>query len=61
MPKDFYAALCLVLVFEGLMLFAAPAAWQRMARQAAEMEPKTLRLVGAAALAIGVIALRFVF
>ncbi len=61
MPKDFYAALCLVLVIEGLILFAAPKAWQRMARQAAEMEPRTLRMIGGAAAAIGVITLRLVF
>jgi uncharacterized protein YjeT (DUF2065 family) len=28
--KDFWAALCLVAVLEGLFLFAAPGAWKRM-------------------------------
>jgi len=31
--SDLWAALCLVLVIEGLFLFAAPAAWKRMVAQ----------------------------
>jgi uncharacterized protein YjeT (DUF2065 family) len=33
------AALCLVLVLEGLLLFAAPASWQAMMRQALTLFP----------------------
>lgn len=58
MPHDLAAALCLVLVLEGLMLFAAPRGWQRMAAEAQKLPPRTLRLIGAAAIAIGLIALR---
>ena len=61
MPKDFYAALCLVLVIEGLILFAAPTAWQNMVRQALEMPPRTLRIIGGVAMAIGLVLLHFVF
>ena len=51
-------ALCLVAILEGLVLFAAPQHWQRMVQQALNMEPRTLRLIGACAVAVGLIALR---
>ena len=57
---ELYAALCLVLVIEGLFLFAAPQAWQRMARQATELEPRVLRIIGAVALMLGLVLLHFV-
>ncbi|GAB2561219.1 DUF2065 domain-containing protein [Dyella jejuensis] len=60
MPRDFYAALCLVLVIEGLVLFAAPQAWQAMMREAARLHPRTLRVFGAIAIGIGLITLRLV-
>ncbi|KQX99847.1 hypothetical protein ASD22_06405 [Rhodanobacter sp. Root480] len=53
------AALCLVLVLEGLLLFAAPASWQAMMRQALTLSPRTLRLFGACAVIIGLVLLRW--
>jgi uncharacterized protein YjeT (DUF2065 family) len=41
MPRDFYAALCLVLVIEGLVLFAAPQGWQAMMRQALQLDARS--------------------
>jgi uncharacterized protein YjeT (DUF2065 family) len=35
------AALCLMLVIEGLLLFAAPHAWQAMEREALKLPPRT--------------------
>jgi uncharacterized protein len=60
MPRDFYAALCLVLVIEGLVLFAAPQGWQAMMREAQKLEPRTLRMFGAVAIGIGLITLHWV-
>lgn len=60
MPRDFYAALCLVLVIEGLVLFAAPHGWQTVMREASKMEPRTLRVFGAIAIGIGLVTLRLV-
>ena len=54
------AALCLVLVLEGLFLFAAPRAWQRMAEQMRELEPRHLRLIGGVLMGVGVLVLQFV-
>jgi uncharacterized protein len=60
MPRDFYAALCLVLVIEGLVLFAAPRGWQAMMREAQKLDPHTLRMFGALAIGIGLITLHWV-
>jgi uncharacterized protein len=60
MPRDFYAALCLVLVIEGLVLFAAPQGWQAMMREAQKLDPRTLRVFGALAIGIGLITLHWV-
>lgn len=61
MARAFYAALCLVLVIEGLVLFAAPQAWQRMMREASHMDPRTLRLIGAGVLAVGLVILHLIY
>lgn len=57
---EMMAALCLVLVLEGLFLFAAPRAWQRMAEQMRELEPRHLRLIGGVLMGVGVLALQLV-
>lgn len=58
MSHDFAAAVCLVLVIEGLVLFAAPRSWQAAMREAVKLRPRTLRLVGAAAIGIGLVTLQ---
>lgn len=58
--SDLWAALCLVFVLEGLILFAAPGFWKRNAEQMLSMPVTTLRRIGAAVLAVGLIALYFV-
>jgi hypothetical protein len=58
MPHDLTVALCLVLVLEGLVLFAAPRHWQSMVRQALELKPGTLRVCGAVAVVAGLAALQ---
>jgi len=60
MRHEFVAALCLVLVFEGLFLFAAPNTWQRMAERMRQLEPRQLRLIGGVMMAVGVLALKLV-
>lgn len=58
MPTEIWIALCLVLVFEGLFLFAAPEGWQRMVRQMLEVPPRQLRIGGAIAILIGLALLQ---
>lgn len=60
MPHTFAAALCLVLVLEGLFLFAAPQAWQRMAEQMRQLDPRQLRLIGCILVAAGLLLLKLV-
>lgn len=58
--KELSAALCLVLVVEGLILFAAPTAWKRMAEQLQRIEPRVLRVVGGVMVVVGLVALKIV-
>lgn len=58
--KELSAALCLVLVVEGLILFAAPTAWKRMAEQLQRIEPRALRVIGGVMVAVGLVALKIV-
>ncbi len=54
------SALCLVLVLEGLFLFAAPRLWQRMAEQMRQLDAKQLRVAGGVMIAVGLLALQLV-
>lgn len=54
------AALCLVLVIEGLFLFAAPSLWKRFAEQLQQIDARTLRMIGAAMVLVGLVALQLV-
>lgn len=58
--SDLWASLCLVAVLEGLVLFAFPNAWKRMAEQMHAMESRQLRIAGALLLAVGMVALYLV-
>ena len=57
---EMMAALCLVLVLEGLFLFAAPSVWKRMAEQMQQLDAAHLRVIGGVLAGIGVLALQFV-
>ena len=54
---DLLAALCLVAVIEGLLLFALPMQWRAMAMQMLQLPPAMLRRIGALAIATGLAAL----
>ena len=60
MPIELTAALCLVLVIEGLILFAMPGPWKRMAEKLQQIDERTLRIVGAGMVVVGLIALKVV-
>jgi len=51
--KDLFAALCLMAVLEGLLLFAAPLAWKRMAEHLLDMPSQALRSFGGLVLLAG--------
>ena len=54
---DLWAALCLVAVLEGLVLFAAPGGWKRAAEQLQQMPDEHVRRVGGIVLALGLVSL----
>ncbi len=54
------AALCLVLVIEGLFLFAAPGLWKRVAEQLQQIDERTLRMIGAGMIVVGLVVLQVV-
>jgi uncharacterized protein len=58
--NDLWAALALVVVLEGLLLFAFPNIWRRAAEQMLAMPPRQLRLIGGVMLAGGLVALYLV-
>jgi len=57
---DLIAALCLMIVFEGLVLLVAPEAWKRLVQQMLAMPTAQLRASGGVALAVGLLALWWV-
>ncbi len=58
--NDLWAALALVAVLEGLVLFAFPGAWKRTAEELLKMPDGRLRRFGAGILVAGLIALYLV-
>ncbi|MEZ5455126.1 MAG: DUF2065 family protein [Lysobacteraceae bacterium] len=54
------SALCLVMVLEGLMLFAAPEAWKRAAAQLVDLPSELLRRLGGVFIVIGLLSLFWV-
>ena len=54
---DLWAALCLVAVLEGLVLFAAPGAWKRAAQQLQDMPDEHVRRIGGILLGLGLLSL----
>ena len=52
------AALCLVLVLEGLFLLAAPALWKRMAEELQRIDERTLRMIGGGMVLVGLVLLQ---
>jgi hypothetical protein len=54
------AALCLVLVIEGLFLFASPRLWKRIAEQLQQIDDRTLRMIGAGMIVVGLVVLQLV-
>jgi uncharacterized protein len=54
------AASALMLVFEGIMPFVAPAKWKQTMRQAIDLSDGQLRFIGLIAMVIGLTVLFFV-
>jgi uncharacterized protein YjeT (DUF2065 family) len=57
MWSDLFAALALVLVIEGILPFVNPTRWRRMVQMLAQFDDRTLRTVGLASMALGLVLL----
>ncbi|HEY1136791.1 MAG TPA: DUF2065 family protein [Xanthomonadaceae bacterium] len=57
---DLWAALALVAVLEGLVLFAFPGLWRRTAEQLLSTPIAQVRLIGGIVMAAGLVALYFI-
>jgi uncharacterized protein YjeT (DUF2065 family) len=53
MTQDLLAALCLVLIIEGLMPFLAPSGWRNMMLSLAQTDDKNIRLLGLVSMLLG--------
>ncbi len=58
--QDFLAALCLVLIIEGLLPFASPGAWRQAVAQIANLDDRSLRIAGAVSIVAGLLLLQLV-
>ena len=57
MWENFFSALALVLVFEGILPFLKPDAWRRGIRKMTEASDRVLRSIGLVSMLIGVFLL----
>ena len=53
MAQDLLAALCLVLVIEGIMPFLAPSSWRNMMLALAQTDDKNIRILGLVSMLLG--------
>ena len=54
---DFFRALALMLVFEGMMPFISPRGWRKTMQQASQMPDHVLRIIGLVSMLVGVVVL----
>ncbi len=60
MWQDVIAALCLAMVLEGILPFAAPKAWRETMIAAIQLDNRKLRLLGLSSMLIGTSLLYFI-
>ncbi|STX50532.1 Uncharacterized protein conserved in bacteria (DUF2065) [Legionella busanensis] len=60
MLTNFFSALALVLVFEGLMPFGFPQRWKRLLSRVITQDEKVLRITGLFCMLAGVILLTII-
>jgi hypothetical protein len=53
MAQDFFVAMCLVLVIEGLLPALVPGRWRALVLSLVSVDERTIRLVGLSSMLIG--------
>lgn len=59
MSTDLLAALCLMMVLEGAIVFIAPQAWKRAVEQLSSLANTRLRLLGLTFMLVGWLSLQW--
>lgn len=54
MWHDIAVALCLVFVIEGMMPFISPGQWRKMVSNVAQMDDRSMRIMGLVSMVIGI-------
>lgn len=54
---DLAKAFCLVLVIEGIVPFLAPARWRNLAQLMAQIDDRTMRIMGLISMVVGALLL----
>jgi hypothetical protein len=57
---DFWVAMCLMLVFEGMMPFLYPNRFRKMVVVMAQMDDNRLRVIGLISMVLGVVSLYWI-
>lgn len=60
MWHEFFIALCLVMVIEGLLPFISPASWRRAMLNAVELDDRSLRMFGLSSMLLGTVLLYWI-
>ena len=58
--NDLWAAMALLLVFEGIMPFLAPARWKEAVQALAQLDESQLRMIGLGSMVVGLLLLWWV-
>lgn len=53
MGQDFLAAMCLVLVLEGILPFLMPGRWRDMMLSLAQVDERSIRMIGFGSMVLG--------
>jgi uncharacterized protein YjeT (DUF2065 family) len=60
MWQELFIALCLVLIIEGALPFLSPRSWRKLAYQVAQLDDRSMRIMGLASMLVGVAVLYWI-
>ena len=60
MWQDLLIGICLLLIVEGVLPFLSPRNWRKMAYQVAQLDDRSMRMMGLASMLIGVALLYWI-
>lgn len=60
MWHDLLIALCLVLIIEGILPFLSPRSWRQIASQIAQLDDRSMRVMGLFSMLVGLVLLYWI-